>query len=89
MMAVACAGVSHGRVALKADLAARRAQGCGMGLVAVAAGDAGREHLALFERAVIVCFLHVPHLSVGFVDPARERRDHVRVGERPARPPSF
>src|SRR5215471_264527 len=43
----------------------------------VAAGDTGREHLALFERAVIVDL--VKHLPVSMIEPAPERRDNVRV----------
>ena len=56
-----------------------------MRLVAIAAGDAGGEHLALLERAVIVDL--VEHLPVGVIEPACERRDDVRVGQRPARHP--
>ena len=43
-----------GRVALQADAVARKPQLGAVRLVAVAAGDAGREHLALLERAVVV-----------------------------------
>ena len=54
-------------------------------LVAIAAGDAGREHLALLERAVVVDL--VEHLPVGMIEPAAERRDRVRVRQPPARQP--
>jgi hypothetical protein len=49
-------------------------------LVAIAAGDTSREHLALLERAVIVDL--VEHLPVGMVEPAGERRDDMGVGQR-------
>ena len=52
-----------GGVALQADAVTRRTKLCAVRLVAVAAGDAGREHLALLERAVVVDL--VQHLAVG------------------------
>ena len=55
-------------------------------LMAIAAGDAGREHLALLERAVVVDL--VEHLPVGMIEPARKRRDRMRVGQPPAREPN-
>ena len=57
-----------GRMALQADAVARKPQLGAVRLVAVAAGDAGREHLALLERAVVVDL--VEHLPVGMVEPA-------------------
>src|SRR5262249_32794404 len=66
-------------VALRADGIGGSAKLRAVRLVAIAAGDAGREHLALLERAVVVDL--VAHLSVGLVQPARERRDGVGVGE--------
>src|SRR5271169_6189775 len=51
-----------------------------MWLVAVAAGDARREHPALFERAVIVDF--VEHLPVGVIETSGERRDKVGIRQR-------
>jgi hypothetical protein len=48
-----------------------------MRLMAVAAGDACREHLALLERTVVENL--VEHLPVGMIEPARERRDPMRV----------
>ena len=75
------------RVALRADLRARRAQLRAVRLVAVAAGHAGCEHPALLERAVIVDL--VAHLAVGGIEPARQRRHHVGVGQRPPRDPGF
>jgi len=65
-----------GRVTLQADAVPGRAKFRRVRLVAVAAGDAGREHFALAERAVVVDL--VEHLSVGVIEPARERRDGVR-----------
>src|SRR6187397_3283204 len=56
-----------------------------MRLMAVAAGDAQREHLALLERAVVVDL--VAHLPVGIVEPTRERRNDVRIRKPPARHP--
>src|SRR5262249_43796618 len=77
-----------GRVLPPGRAGATRGAGArGRRLVAVAAGHAGGEHFALFERAVIVGFLDVAHLSIGLVEPARHRRDDVRVGERAARQP--
>ncbi len=75
------------RVALRADLCARRAKLCAVRLVAVAAGHAGREHAALLERAVIVDL--VAHLTVGDIEPARQRRHHMGVGQRAPRHPVF
>ena len=84
-----CAGASYllGGVALQADAVARRAQLAAVRLVAVAAGDAGREHLALLERAVVVDL--VEHLPVGLIQPAVERRDRcVSDSDRPGTQPS-
>src|SRR5215471_834884 len=67
------------RVTLHADAVTGCTQPRGVRLVAVAAGDASREHLALLERAVIVDL--VLHLAVGVIEPAREGRDHMRVRE--------
>ena len=85
MAVVRVRGVLVGGVALQADAVAGRAQLGAVRLVAIAAGDAGREHLALLERAVIVDL--VEHLPVGVIEPAPERRDHVGVGQRAARDP--
>ena len=67
------------RMALLADGVTRSAKLAAVRLVAVAAGHAGCEHLALLERAVVVDL--VAHLPVGLVEAARKRRDRVRVGE--------
>src|SRR6516164_11231351 len=56
-----------------------------MRVVAIAAGDACREHLALLERAVIVHL--VLHLPVGEIELARERRDDMGVGQPAPRHP--
>src|SRR3954447_5770147 len=66
-----------GRMALQADAVARKPQAGAVRLVAVAAGDARREHLALLERTVVENL--VEHLPVGMVEPAGERRDPMRV----------
>ena len=71
-----------GRMTLQANAVTGRAQLRAVRLVAIAAGDAGRKHPALLERAVIVDF--VEHLPVGVIAPAGERRDPVRVGKPPA-----
>ena len=73
-------GIFVGGVTLQADAVSRRTKLGGVRLVAIAAGDAGREHPALLERAVVVDL--VQHLPVGTVEPARERRDGMRVRER-------
>ena len=78
-------GIFVGGVALQTDAVTRRTKLGGVRLVTVAAGDAGREHPALLERAVVVDL--VQHLPVGTVEPARERRDGMRVRERAARHP--
>ena len=56
-------------------------------VVAIAAGDTRREHLALLERSVVVDL--VEHLPVGLIQPAGERRHLVRVGQRMPRHPAF
>src|SRR5689334_6905515 len=81
MMVMARSRVFVGRVALQADPLPRRAQSGGVRLVAIAAGDAGGEHPALLERAVIVDL--VLHLAVGMVEAAREQRDDMGVGQCP------
>src|SRR5260221_12965085 len=58
-----------------------------MGFVAIAAGHAGREHLALLKRAIIVDL--VKHLSVRVIKPANEERDGVSVGQWLSRDPVF
>ena len=57
-----------GRVTLQTGAVAGEAQLGAMRIVAIAAGDAGREHLALLERAVIVDL--VEHLPVGMIETA-------------------
>ena len=78
-MLVVCDGrVLVGRVALQADPVARYPKLCAVRIVAIAAGDARCEHLALLERAVIVNL--VLHLPVGVIKPTTERGDGMRVG---------
>ena len=48
-----------------------------MGFVAIAAGNSGREHLALLERPVIVDL--IKHLPVGVIESASEGRNNVGV----------
>src|SRR6266478_5010678 len=74
-------------MALQAHAVACNTEFGGMGLVAIAAGHAGREHLALLERAVIVDL--VEHLPVGMIETAGERRNRVRVGQRSSGEPSL
>ncbi len=85
MAAVRGRGIFAGGVALQADAVTRRTKFCAVRLVTVAAGDAGREHPALLERAVVVDL--VQHLAVGTVEPARDRRDDMGVREPPSRHP--
>src|SRR6266853_916298 len=56
-----------------------------MRIMAIAAGDPHREHLALLERTVIIDL--VEHLTVRMVEPARKGGDDVRVGQRVTRDP--
>src|SRR5713226_9057256 len=79
MMVVRDGSVFVRQMTLRADPVPRSAKLSGVGLVAITAGDSGREHSALLERAVIVDLL--AHLAVGFVEPAGKRRDHMRVGK--------
>jgi hypothetical protein len=74
-------------VALQANAIAWSAQLGGMGVKTIAACDAGREHLALLERTVIV--LLVAHLPVRMIKPASKERDGVRVGQGLSRHPVF
>src|SRR5712671_3212624 len=66
-------------VTLQTDAIAGSAQLRAMRLMAIAAGDAGCEHLALLERPVIVDL--VEHLPVSMIAPRCQRRDDVRVGK--------
>ena len=77
MAVMRCGRVFVGGVTLQAHAVAGRAKLRRVRLVAIPAGDAGREHLALLERTVIVDF--IAHLSVGIVESTREWRDDVRV----------
>src|SRR5215472_14087031 len=79
MLVVGKGGILVGGVALQADTVARRAKFGAVGLMAIAAGDAGREHLALLERAIIVDLIQ--HLPVGMVKATAERRDNMGVGQ--------
>src|SRR5262245_38677155 len=76
-----------GGVTLQAGAVAGSAELAAMRLVAIAAGHARREHLALLERAVVVDL--VPHLPVGVVKTVAYRRDHMCVGQPSTRNPCF
>jgi threonine dehydrogenase-like Zn-dependent dehydrogenase len=73
------------RVALQANAVARELQLRTVRVVAVAAGDAPGEHLALLERAVVVDL--VLHLPVGEIEAAAQRGYDMRVGQPSARNP--
>src|SRR6201988_1125010 len=74
--------VFRGRVTLSADGIDGGLQLAAVRIVAIAAGDAGRKHLAQLERRVVVGFLIVTHLPVGMEKPALERRDPGRLRQR-------
>ena len=67
-------------VTLQTGVVTRKPQLGAVGIVAIAACDTGRKHLALLERAIIVYFLAIHHLSVRMIEAARDRRNHVGVG---------
>jgi hypothetical protein len=48
-----------------------------MRLMAVAAGDAGREHLALLERSIIIDLIE--HLPVGVIEPVAQWRNDMSI----------
>src|SRR5580704_17142652 len=72
-------GVLVGGMAFQADAITRGAKRGAVRIMAIAAGDTRREHLALLERAIFVGL--VEHLAVGMINPVSERRDRMRVGE--------
>ncbi|MGZ9112519.1 MAG: hypothetical protein ACXW3X_15970 [Rhodoplanes sp.] len=74
-------------MALQARVVAGIPQLGAVRVVAIAAGDARSKHFALLERAVIVDFVAL--LAVGVIEPARDRRDVVRVGQRPSGNPAL
>ena len=74
-------------VTLVADAVALRPQLERMRLVAVAAADALREHLALAERGVVVDL--VQHLAVGLEQAGLEEARHVRLEELLPGAPAF
>ena len=81
--------IFYRRMTLEADTALWRTQLATMRIMTVAAGDAFRKHLALFERAVIVGFFIVTHLAIGRKGRAIKQRDLVRVGQPSTRYPVF
>ena len=76
-----------GRMALQADAISCRPKLRAMRLMAIAAGDAGREHLALLEWAVVVDL--VQHLPVGFIEAATYGRNGVGIRQPPTRRDQF
>src|SRR5262249_2497955 len=82
MAAVSCGRILPGRMALQAHAIAGNTKRWTMRLLAVAAGDAGGVHLALFERAIGIDLIE--HLPISMIEPLRERLDEVRVGKPPA-----
>ena len=80
-------GVFVGRVTLQTGRIAGKAQLGAMRIVAIAAGDTGGEHLALLERAVIINLIQ--QLPIGVIEPAAQRRNHVRAGQGSSRDPSL
>ena len=60
---------------LQADVVPWQTQLCAMRLMAVAAGNTGREHFALLERSVVINL--ILHLPVGMIEPAPERCDDM------------
>src|SRR5262245_21099703 len=78
-MAVFDGLVLVGRMTLQAHAVTRSAQLGAVRLVAITAGDAGRKHLALLERTVIVDFIE--HLSVRLVESPGECGDVVGFGK--------
>src|SRR5450432_45533 len=77
------------RVTLETGTVAGEPQFRAVGIVAIAAGNAGGEHLALLERAVIVGLLGVQHLSVGLIETPGDRQNHVGIGQRLSGSPAF
>ena len=84
-------GVFVGGVALQADAVARQFELGAVRIVAVAAGDAFGEHLALLERPVIVDF--VLHLPVGEIEAVAQGRRRsgcpTAIVREPSLPRSF
>ncbi len=78
-------GVLVRRMALQADAVAGQLQLRAVRVVAVAAGHALHEHLALLDRPVIIDLVF--HLPVGEIKAAGEGRDDVGVGEPAPRDP--
>ena len=87
MMAMSGGGVLVGRVTLQTDAVTGCSQFVAVRIVAIAAGDARREHPALLERAVIVDF--VLHLPVGVVETMAELRNGMGVRQPLTGRPSF
>ena len=77
MMAVHCRLIPVYGVTLLAYTVARNAKLGAMGIVAIAAGNAGSEHLALLKWAVVVDLLSISHLPICVVLFMRQRRDQV------------
>ena len=87
MVTVARGFVLVGLMALQTHAVAGEKKFRTVRIVAIAAADAGSEHLALLERAVVVDL--VQHLSIGLVKALRQRRHRVGIGQPAARDPGF
>src|SRR5262247_1465823 len=72
---------------LQADTVPGRAKFSAVGFVAIAAGNAGGEHLALLERTVVVDL--VEHLPVGLIKAPANRRNGVCFRQPFTRQPVF
>ncbi len=89
MMTVCDALVFRGHVALEANALAWRAECRAMRIVTITTGYSRREHLALFERQIIIGFLLNAYLSIGKKEKAIESRDLMRIGKRLSWGPIF
>jgi len=78
MTTVGRCSVLVGGMTIQTNAVTGSAQLSAVGVVAIAAGHARCEHLALLEGAVIVNL--VAHLPIRIVKAASERRHNVRVG---------
>src|SRR5262245_8659661 len=82
MVTMRCSFIFARHMTLRADAITRRAERGTVRIVAIAARDACRKHLALPERQIIVDLLDVAHLAVGIGQVSIHRRDQVRIGKR-------
>src|SRR5262245_45384313 len=85
MTVVRLSRIFGGGMTLQADAVGGGPQLGAVRLMTIAAGDAGLEHPALLERAVIVDL--VEHLPVRVIKALPQRRDRMSVGQRAAGDP--